>query len=262
MEKHSEPISSLKKAQTPRNAKYKIIGKIDRGFQSVKTLKLEADCLKVYCAKMHDMLENLEKNKEWEMDMSDFGLFATGVISVSSSVPSLALDFQNNPSRSDGSWANIWGLLSLSFVSCCGTAVSVSLSLLPYLQRVAAAFQVDSNRYGGVLINFLGTHTGQEKNFFLNSSPELALKALPCCWNTSLFTVKCLERLWCGDRNIKETENLTMNWRAEISQNAFVELILVVLRGGEQNEEGMSGSSEFTPHNSFLLQLFAQSCSY
>lgn len=40
----------------------------------------------------------------WEMGMSDFGLFAAGVISVSSSVPSLALDLQNYLSRSDGSW--------------------------------------------------------------------------------------------------------------------------------------------------------------
>lgn len=36
MEKHSEPISSLKKPQTPSNAKSKVIGKIDRGFHSVK----------------------------------------------------------------------------------------------------------------------------------------------------------------------------------------------------------------------------------
>lgn len=36
MEKHNEPISSLKKTQTPSNAKYEIIRKIYRGFHSVK----------------------------------------------------------------------------------------------------------------------------------------------------------------------------------------------------------------------------------
>lgn len=36
--------------------------------------------------------------------MSGFGLFAIGVVSVSACVPSLALQLQNDPSRSDGSW--------------------------------------------------------------------------------------------------------------------------------------------------------------
>lgn len=36
--------------------------------------------------------------------MSDFGLFAIEIISVSACVPSLALHFQNDPSKSDGSW--------------------------------------------------------------------------------------------------------------------------------------------------------------
>lgn len=40
----------------------------------------------------------------WEMGMSDFGLFAIEIISVSACVPSLALCFQNDPSRNDGSW--------------------------------------------------------------------------------------------------------------------------------------------------------------
>lgn len=61
------------------------------------------------------------------------------------------------------------------------TNIFLLLLSTKYLQRVADAFQVDSNRYG---TSWELTHA--RKRNFLNSLPELVLKALPCCWNVRI----------------------------------------------------------------------------